>query len=63
MRDRRCRRPFPAAGTNEEEKDYPWDLWTEYMSTQIKAIRDQAQAPNIVLVNGLDWGYVRLSGV
>src|SRR5258708_27555279 len=27
------------------------------MPTQITSIRDKAQAPNIVLVNGLDWGY------
>ena len=49
--------PFPADGINGEDADYPWDLWSEFMHTQIKAIRDDAQAPNIVLVNGLDWGY------
>jgi hypothetical protein len=54
---RKATTPFPSAGTNEDESDYPWDLWTEYMLTQIKAIRDQAQASNMVLVNGLDWGY------
>jgi aryl-phospho-beta-D-glucosidase BglC (GH1 family) len=54
---RKATKPFPAEGTNEDDADYPWDLWTEYMSTQIKAIRDVAQAPNVVLVNGLDWGY------
>jgi hypothetical protein len=48
---------FPGVGPNEEDKDYPWDLWTEYMQTQIKSIRDGAMASNIILVNGLDWGY------
>jgi hypothetical protein len=54
---RKAPQPFPADGVNGEEADYPWDLWTEFMHTQIKAIRDTAQAPNIILVNGLDWGY------
>jgi hypothetical protein len=54
---RKAATPFPSAGVNEDDKDYPWDLWTSYMLTQIQAIRDQAAAPNIVLVNGLDWGY------
>jgi len=54
---RKATTPFPSAGVNEDEADYPWDLWTSYMQTQITAIRDQAKAPNIVLVNGLDWGY------
>lgn len=54
---RKATLPFPHAGENQDEADYPWDLWTSYMTTQIKAIRDQAKAPNIVLVNGLDWGY------
>ena len=49
--------PFPAAGVNMAEQDYPWDLWTEYMQTQIKAIRDGAGAHNMILVNGLDFGY------
>ena len=48
---------FPGEGANQEDKDYPWDLWTEYMLTQIKSIRDGAMASNIILVNGLDWGY------
>jgi Cellulase (glycosyl hydrolase family 5) len=43
--------------TNEEDADYPWDLWAEYMQAQIATIRDDAQANNIILVNGLDWGY------
>ncbi len=54
---RKATTPFPSSGVNEDEKDYPWDLWTSYMMTQIQAIRDQAKAPNIVLVNGLDFGY------
>jgi hypothetical protein len=54
---RKATTPFPSAGVNEDEKDYPWDLWSEYMLTQIKSIRDGASASNIILVNGLDWGY------
>jgi hypothetical protein len=49
--------PFPAAGANQEEVDYPWDLWAEFMLDQIKAIRDGAEAPNIIIVSGLDFGY------
>src|SRR6185436_7452871 len=49
--------PFPADGVNGEDSDYPWDLWSEFMNKQIQAIRDDAQAPNVILVNGLDWGY------
>lgn len=48
---------FPAFGENLEEKDYHWDLWTEVMNDWIIAIRDTAQADNIIIVNGLDWGY------
>lgn len=54
---RKAAQPFPADGVNDEEADYPWDLWSEFMHTQIQAIRDDAQAPNVILVNGLDWGY------
>jgi hypothetical protein len=54
---RKASKPFPSEGVNEEEPDYPWDLWTDYMLTQIKTIRDNAKAANIILVNGLDWGY------
>ena len=54
---RKAATAFPSAGVNEEEKDYPWDLWTDYMLTQIKTIRDNAKAANIILVNGLDFGY------
>lgn len=54
---RKAGAPFPADGVNDEEANYPWDLWSEFMNDQIKAIRDAAQAPNIILVNGLDWGY------
>lgn len=49
--------PFPAAGVNQEEADYPWDLWSEFMLAQIQAIRDTAHASNIVIVSGLDFGY------
>lgn len=54
---RKAGAPFPADGENDEEANYPWDLWAEFMNDSIKAIRDEAQAPNIVIVNGLDWGY------
>jgi hypothetical protein len=48
---------FPGTGANQDEQDYPWDLWTSVMSTWIAAIRDDAHASNIILVNGLDFGY------
>lgn len=48
---------FPGTGPNQLDQDYPWDLWTDVMSTWIAAIRDVAQAKNIIIVNGLDWGY------
>jgi hypothetical protein len=54
---RKAAQPFPAFGVNEEEEEYPWDLWTELMDSWIRAIRDQAGATNIIVVNGLDWGY------
>jgi aryl-phospho-beta-D-glucosidase BglC (GH1 family) len=55
--NRKADKPFPAEGVNEEDKDYPWDLWTAFMQQNIAAIRDQAQSTNMVIVNGLDWGY------
>ena len=48
---------FPGTGANQLEQDYPWDLWTDVMSTWIGAIRDGAGAKNIIIVNGLDFGY------
>jgi hypothetical protein len=48
---------FPGVGENEEEPEYPWDLWTQVMDQWIRAIRDDAGASNIIIVNGLDWGY------
>lgn len=54
---RKATKPFPSEGENHDDSEYPWDLWTEYMQTQIKSIRDDAGASNIILVNGLDWGY------
>ena len=54
---RKAGAPFPADGVNDDEANYPWDLWAEFMNDQIKAIRDTASAKNIILVNGLDWGY------
>lgn len=54
---RLAQQPYPAVGPNEEEKDYPWELWTEVMELWIKGIRETAAASNIIVVNGLDWGY------
>jgi hypothetical protein len=54
---RRAVDPYPAVGPNEEEKDYPWELWSEVMDLWIKGIREQAMASNIIIANGLDWGY------
>jgi hypothetical protein len=54
---RKAVQPYPAVGPNEEESEYPWDLWTEVMQLWIAAIREQAAASNIIVVNGLDWGY------
>jgi hypothetical protein len=48
---------FPGIGANQLEQDYPWDLWSDVMSTWIATIRDDAHASNIIIVNGLDWGY------
>jgi hypothetical protein len=49
--------PYPAVGPNEEEPDYPWELWSEVMHLWITGIREQAAASNIIIANGLDWGY------
>jgi hypothetical protein len=54
---RKAAAPFPADGVNLPDSEYPWDLWTEYMQTEIAAIRDDAGASNMILVNGLDFGY------
>lgn len=54
---RKADKAFPADGVNHSDAEYPWDLWTAYMQTQIETIRDKAQASNVILVNGLDWGY------
>lgn len=54
---RKATTPFPSAGENQAEEDYPWDLWAEFMHDQIRAIRDTAGASNMILVGGLDWGY------
>jgi cellulase (glycosyl hydrolase family 5) len=48
---------WPGTGANQLEQDYPWDLWSDVMSTWISTIRDDAKATNIIIVNGLDWGY------
>jgi hypothetical protein len=42
---------FPASG------EYHWDIWSEIMNLWLTAIRDTAQASNIVIINGLDWAY------
>jgi hypothetical protein len=48
---------FPGQGANQDEQDYPWDLWSDVMSAAISTIRDDAGAKNILIVNGLDFGY------
>jgi hypothetical protein len=51
--------PYAKTASGDEVRDanYPWDLWTDVMHTWIKAIRDSAKAKNIIIVNGMDWGY------
>lgn len=49
--------PYPAVGPDEDEPDYPWELWSEVMALWIEGIRDGAEASNIIIVNGMDWGY------
>lgn len=40
-----------------DEDKYDWPMWHTVMETLIKAVREDAGADNIVLVNGLMWGY------
>jgi len=42
---------FPA------EDKYDWDMWTTVMSRWLKAVREEGGADNVVLINGLMWGY------
>jgi hypothetical protein len=42
---------FPA------EADFDWAMWATVMSTFLSAVRDGAGADNVVLINGLNWGY------
>ncbi|KAL6071168.1 hypothetical protein QOT17_006407 [Balamuthia mandrillaris] len=44
-----------ANGANLEESDYNWDDWTSFFDDIIHAIRDEANADNIILVGGLDF--------
>ena len=42
---------FPA------EDKYDWDMWTTVMNRWLTAVRDEGGADNVVLINGLMWGY------
>lgn len=42
---------FPA------EDQYDWQMWATVMNRFIKAVRDEGGADNVVIVNGLMWGY------
>jgi hypothetical protein len=44
-------------GTYVNESRYNWAGWSYWMDTMITAIRDKAQADNLVIVSGLDYGY------
>ncbi len=48
---------FPGVGPNQPDDEYPWDLWSQVMDLWIRGIRDDAHAKNIIIVNGLDFGY------
>ncbi len=39
------------------EDQFDWDMWTTVMSRWLHAVRDEAGADNVVLINGLMWGY------
>ena len=39
------------------EDQYDWDMWTTVMDRWLKAVRDEGGADNVVLINGLMWGY------
>ena len=40
-----------------DEDKYDWDMWTTVMNRWLTAVRDEGGADNIVLINGLMWGY------
>jgi hypothetical protein len=42
---------FPA------EDKYDWKMWTTVMDRWLKAVRDEGGADNVVIINGLMWGY------
>jgi hypothetical protein len=42
---------FPA------EDKYDWDMWTTVMNRWLKAVRDEGGADNVIIINGLMWGY------
>ena len=39
------------------EDQYDWDMWTTVMDRWLKAVREEGGAENVVLINGLMWGY------
>lgn len=39
------------------EDQYDWEMWTTLMNRWIQAVRDEGGADNVILVNGLMWGY------
>ena len=40
-----------------DEDKYDWDMWTTVMNRWLTAVRDEGGADNVVLINGLMWGY------
>jgi hypothetical protein len=40
-----------------DEDKYDWDMWTTVMNRWLTAVRDEGGAENVVLINGLMWGY------
>jgi hypothetical protein len=39
------------------EDQYDWAMWTTVMNRWLTAVRDEGGADNVVLINGLMWGY------
>jgi len=40
-----------------DEDKYDWAMWTTVMNRWLTAVRDEGGADNVVLINGLMWGY------
>jgi hypothetical protein len=40
-----------------DEDKYDWDMWATVMNRWLKAVRDEGGADNVVIINGLMWGY------